>query len=114
MPVCTVIINRFAPRDTDDRLKKRRRLGDHPDQCVLPFADCQNIFEHILCFGNDDNYMPRKKCRPTDHPVGSKEKVEVMAQRVAKGQPIWHDVDRPEDIRKPLDAMALLALLSKD
>jgi hypothetical protein len=38
--------------------------------------------------------IPDASFLPTDAPVGSAEKVAVMAQRAAKGQPLWHPDDR--------------------
>jgi hypothetical protein len=38
--------------------------------------------------------IPTADFHPTDAPVGSAEKVAVMAERAAKGQPLWHPDDR--------------------
>ena len=32
--------------------------------------------------------------QPTDAPAGSAEKIDVLAKRVERGQPLWHDDDR--------------------
>ena len=38
--------------------------------------------------------IPDASFRPTDAPVGSAEKVAVLAKRAADGQPLWHPDDR--------------------
>ena len=37
---------------------------------------------------------------PADAMPGTKEKLSVLAERVARGLPLWHDADR-EDVESP-------------
>ena len=58
-------------------------------------ANRHNIFTYILVNGGDEGFAPRvtDKFCPTDAPPGSRAKVEVLAQRLRDGLPLWH----PED-----------------
>ncbi len=56
-----------------------------------------NVFEAIL--DGDDSYEPDAQdpnFLPTDAPPGSIERLEVMARRVARGQPREHPLDRTD------------------
>ena len=53
-----------------------------------------NVFDEIA--GHDEDFVPAvtpEFCR-TDAPAGSTAKVEVLAERVRKGLPLWHPEDR--------------------
>lgn len=56
----------------------------------------RNVFEAILECGHDEDFVPHATDDfvPTDAPAGSKEKLAVLAERVRRGQPLWHDEDR--------------------
>lgn len=56
----------------------------------------QNVFEYLLRLGHDEDFQPRidDRFEPTDAPMGSKEKIEVLAQRAQLGLPLWHPHDR--------------------
>lgn len=56
-----------------------------------------NIFEVISATGDDGGFTPMEsdEFEPTDAPVGSREKLKVMAERVERGFPIWHPRDWP-------------------
>ncbi len=58
----------------------------------------RNIFEAIQEFGNDEDFTPveTEEFVPTDAPAGSKKKLEVLAERVRKGLPLWHPLDRSD------------------
>lgn len=57
---------------------------------------CKNVFEAILRYGHDEDFVPKEDDRfsPTDAPAGSSEKIEVLRGRVERGQPLWHNTDR--------------------
>ena len=55
-----------------------------------------NVFDEIARVGHDEDFVPAvtpEFCR-TDAPAGSTAKVEVLAERVRKGLPLWHPEDR--------------------
>lgn len=58
----------------------------------------RNVFEAILKYGHDEDFNPSEddSFRPTDAPAGSKEKLEILANRILRGEPLWHPEDRPD------------------
>jgi len=58
----------------------------------------RNVFEAILECGHDEGFAPRETDQyiGTDAPAGTREKVNVMAQRVERGEPLWHPDDRAD------------------
>ncbi len=58
----------------------------------------RNVFEAILEFGHDETFSPveTEKFRATDAPAGSRPKIEVLAERVQRGEPLWHPDDRTD------------------
>ena len=58
----------------------------------------RNVFEAILESGHDEDFIPRETedFSPTDAPAGSREKLSVMAERVRRGEPLWHSDDRSD------------------
>ena len=58
-----------------------------------------NIFQHIVAnrCGNhgcpDRNFVPPNEAEPTKAPQGSREKIQVLADRAEAGEPLWHDDD---------------------
>jgi hypothetical protein len=56
----------------------------------------RNVFDAILEFGHDEDFVPHisDDFVPTDAPAGSGDKIDVLAQRVALGLPLWHPEDR--------------------
>ena len=56
----------------------------------------KNVFEAILKYGHDEDYSPAETddFAATDAPAGSKEKIDILAERIAKGLPLWHEDDR--------------------
>lgn len=57
---------------------------------------CKNVFEAILRYGHDEDFVPQEdnQFEATDAPAGSSEKIEVLRKRVELGQPLWHNSDR--------------------
>ena len=56
----------------------------------------RNVFEAILEFGPDEDFVPMEtdEFSATEAPAGSRAKLDVMAERVRKGLPLWHGEDR--------------------
>ena len=57
---------------------------------------CKNVFEAILKYGNDEDWLPEMKTEfdATDAPAGSPEKIEILRKRLELGLPLWHEEDR--------------------
>ncbi len=55
-----------------------------------------NVFEVILKYGHDEDFVPRvdDDFVATNAPAGSEEKLRILAERVKRGYPLWHDADR--------------------
>jgi hypothetical protein len=58
----------------------------------------RNVFEAILECGHDEDFVPveSEEFSATDAPAGSRAKIEVLAERVRMGVPLWHDEDRSD------------------
>ena len=58
----------------------------------------RNVFEAILTYGHDEDFVPDDgdDFSPTSAPAGSREKLDVLAERVQMGVPLWHPEDRPD------------------
>ncbi len=58
----------------------------------------RNVFEAILECGHDEDFVPEytDEFSGTEAPAGSREKIEVLAERVMRGLPLWHDEDRSD------------------
>ena len=58
----------------------------------------RNVFEAILECGHDEDFVAveTEDFAGTDAPAGSKDKISVLAQRVLRGEPLWHDDDRSD------------------
>ena len=52
----------------------------------------RNVFEAILECGHDEDFMPveNDEFDATDAPAGSRAKIDILAERVLRGQPLWH------------------------
>ena len=61
-------------------------------------SDVNNVFEAILKYGHDEDFAPRagEEFDGTQCPAGSRDKLDVMAERVRLGQPLWHPEDRAD------------------
>lgn len=57
-----------------------------------------NVFEVIRLTGDDEAYSPHESesFEPTNAPVGSLEKLKVLAERLECGLPLWHPRDWPQ------------------
>jgi hypothetical protein len=58
----------------------------------------RNVFEAILECGHDEDFAPvvTGGFNGTDAPAGSRAKLDVLAQRVLRGEPLWHPEDRSD------------------
>ena len=58
----------------------------------------RNVFEAILKYGHDEDFSPSTDNNffSTEAPAGTREKLDVMADRVLRGEPLWHPEDRPD------------------
>jgi len=58
----------------------------------------RNVFEAILETGHDEDFAPapREDYSATDAPAGSRAKLDVLATRVMRGEPLWHPEDRSD------------------
>ena len=58
----------------------------------------RNVFEAISTFGHDEDFAPLETddFSSTRAPAGSRAKLDVLAERVRQGLPLWHDSDRPD------------------
>ena len=56
----------------------------------------RNVFEAILKYGHDEDFVPlaHHDYSATEAPAGSNAKIEVLADRVLRGEPLWHPDDR--------------------
>ena len=58
----------------------------------------RNVFEAILERGHDEDFEPVEtdEFAGTDAPAGSRTKIEILAERVKRGEPLWHQDDRSD------------------
>lgn len=57
-----------------------------------------NVFEAIVKYGHDEDFSPSEgyEFERTECPAGSRAKLDVMAERVRRGEPLWHPDDRAD------------------
>lgn len=60
--------------------------------------EIKNVFEAILKYGHDEDFVPTEdeSFEATKCPAGSREKLDVLAERIRRGQPLWHPEDRAD------------------
>jgi len=58
----------------------------------------RNVFQAILEAGHDEDFVPveTNDFSPTDAPAGSRAKIDILAERVRRGEPLWHPEDRTD------------------
>ena len=58
----------------------------------------RNVFEAILECGHDEDFVAIEsdEFSATEAPAGSKTKLDILAQRVMRGLPLWHPEDRAD------------------
>jgi hypothetical protein len=64
----------------------------------LAMKQIRNVFDAILKYGHDEDFYPvvDEEFEPTDAPAGSRAKIDVLAERIARGEPLWHEEDRAD------------------
>jgi hypothetical protein len=62
----------------------------------IPMSRTRNVFESIVKYGHDQDFTPfaGRDFEATDAPAGSAAKIDVLADRVLRGEPLWHPKDR--------------------
>ena len=65
---------------------------------IIQRSIVRNIFEEIAAVGHDEDFMPSDLAavEPTDAPIGSWRKIEELARRVKRGEPVFHPHDLPD------------------
>ena len=58
----------------------------------------RNVFDAILECGHDEDFTPTETddFAATDAPAGSRAKIDILAERVKRGEPLWHPSDRSD------------------
>jgi hypothetical protein len=58
--------------------------------------NARNVFEAIIRDGHDEFFSPKEgeEFVPTNAAPGSREKINLLRQRVTQGVPLWHKSDR--------------------
>ena len=58
----------------------------------------RNVFEAILECGHDEDFNPEEggEFGRTDAPAGSRAKIDILAERILRGMPLWHAEDRSD------------------
>lgn len=56
----------------------------------------RNVFDAIMECGHDEDFVPEESDQfsATEAPAGSRLKIDVLAERVRRGLPLWHPSDR--------------------
>lgn len=64
----------------------------------MPDPTLKNVFEAILKYGHDEDFAPKTdvEFKATQAPAGTREKLEILAERIRKGHPLWHEDDRAD------------------
>ena len=53
----------------------------------------KNVYEHLKLHGDDQEFEPTRKPKPTRVAPGSDDKVMLLRRRVELGEELWHDQD---------------------
>ncbi len=58
----------------------------------------KNVFEAIMKYGHDEDFCPSasEEFVATEAPAGSTDKLSILAERVRRGEPLWHPEDRSD------------------
>ena len=75
---------------------EKDRSDEQRESEERPVKKYYNVFDAIEEKGHDEDFVPTvtDEFYPTDAQAGSKAKVEVLAERVNKGLPLWHPEDK--------------------
>ena len=86
-----------------EEIKRPQEFGSDEEMRLIaearreePQRRNRNVFDAIMETGHDEDFVPvvTDEFCPTDAPAGSPAKVQVLAERVRKGLPLWHPEDR--------------------
>ena len=66
------------------------------DPAFKPERLYPSVARDILLKGHDEDFVPRGLGTPTQHPIGSEAKIEVLRQRVEQGYELFHPDDSKE------------------
>ncbi len=85
----------FGAKDSE-QVAEPKRLDNVGSFDAEPKHKYHNVFDEIMQTGHDEDFVPSvtDEFCPTDAPAGSAAKVQVLADRVRKGLPLWHPEDR--------------------
>jgi hypothetical protein len=74
--------------------------------CFVPMARIRNVFEIIELYGHDENFEPHATTEfiPTAAPAGSRQKIDILAERIQRGMPLWHPEDSTDSSNAELVA----------
>jgi hypothetical protein len=69
-------------------------------------ARIRNVFEIIELYGHDENFEPHATTEfiPTAAPAGSRQKIDILAERIQRGMPLWHPEDSTDSSNTELVA----------
>jgi len=61
-------------------------------------ARIRNVFEIIELYCHYENFEPHTTPEfvPTKAPAGSRQKLDILAERIQRGMPLWHPEDSTE------------------
>ena len=67
-------------------------------ELLFSMARIRNVFEIIELYGHDENFEPQPtpEFTPTRAPAGSRQKLDILAERIQRGMPLWHPEDSTE------------------
>lgn len=80
--------NKDGLRDTC-KLCARRRGRENKSSIDV----CVNVFDWVEKYGDEEEFEPRETTDCCLSPAGSEAKVEVLKQRVLRGESLWHEDD---------------------
>jgi len=69
-------------------------------------ARIRNVFEIIELYGHDENFEPHTTPEfvSTNAAAGSRQKLDILAERIQRGMPLWHPEDSTESSEAALVA----------
>ena len=87
----------------------RRTESDTWRRGTVPSSPTVNVFSIIeghlasdgtdsQLYGHDENFEPQStpEFAPTTAPAGSRQKIDILAERIQRGMPLWHPEDSTE------------------
>jgi len=62
-------------------------------QLSFDIPEPDDLLDYIDDWGGDDGYEPTEQPKPTSAEPGTPGKIDALAERLAKGQHLWHEQD---------------------